>query len=1400
MAEEVFSLHYITRLGEDVMDPNPKKVSIYVSYCSKDLEQVRRLAKRILAKNSAIIYFRRYDLDPNVNFDDLKVMISQSQVTVVLVTPNYLEKNSNEEDYNKEYQYLKSSHIPFLPIITIGVSQAEYEKTFGTIQYLDLDQHDTTQISIDKKLENYFKLYIIQDDDYMVAKSAFKNYVFLSYRKKDRAEALKLIDEIHKNEECQDIAIWYDEFLVAGEAFEKKLERKLKKCNALLLCVTPNLVNEDNYVRQVEYKYAHEVHKTVLPIKAVDTSLTKLKQVFIDIPDPVEANEASSSLIKITKVEAKKTTPRKMYALGLAYLFGIEVEINRRIALSYLEKAASKGYIDALRFLADIYMNGNGVIRDLDKAKEYKKRLLEKINKGFTFDLYESNADDYYSERVVALSLEFTNPSKEKIQELIKTYQEMKSFKKADEIYEYNWYLYRLYLQFTLITMSFSLDQKVDPKDYLNDIKVMKKLDEDDYQLFYFHYFHYFEFDHFIHTQGVEALTEYEIRTIRFLSEKHSDEFLGFVIIVISKVTESQFLDINTKNKILSVCKEEVSKYKDNEQMPVTLVQLQLGEITINRYNPMYDFKKARLQLEKLLANCRTYNAYSKSNFVILSARYFLAMTASDDTKLFLNYARQALDYCHEMSIDVQNGSTAKQIRYDLETKIIIRDESLSEEERVEKLKTLTKKLLKEESYECISDAVTPILTYEYKMSNLKDYEEYYLLFKKHYQKEIGGYYYNRYVIYDGLLYCLRKDETSFQKAIEQYIKDMPSIFGSDLDEGLYHTIDVFHDLVINFTRLDSFELEGTKCCLEKILFNFKKEHFKPNSRLIFMFMRFMNLVLGKFPLVMSHEAVDYVFKCYEDYVKTCAINDESIDELTNEYICLAKKIIMFNFQQNKEKTHTILQHFYNNVSLAFTKAEYQQFRFGDLGQLYCAAYYLEYFFDEKGLLQRIVEQTYNRTELLDVVFESVYLLKEKLTKEEKEKIFLDATKRVLSLLKEDPPKSPLYLLSTTIYRSVCSFYYQKMYQELIDLLPIMINEYQHEPTYAWFIKELHLIVLFTKTLLNKEKDYQKEIMDCIPLKKEEIEQANLDCLNLQLVRVYEKLVLVLEKKYLSLLYCEIRISFGGMQKNPPMLNESQGDLFGELYGRALEDAKGDFANPLFIDIVRDRFSRLDVRYETSKPFWYLNLRVRVAKIFFDALLKEGNKRKLLMDFYSLLNYLGITSDAPITRDLSKQFPDILAIGMKIDHEFVNNKDSTYSLYLIGLRYFDAFFQSIPFECYHNFFKVSYELGVITSDFIPFVEISNPHSTLSLIETMKVYQDLFNGLMKQSKTNLDQMIIFFLRRYLDYLNKYAKEKIKDNQDIKEEFHLTCERLSFYYEKNDNLPEAFEYQELSKKYR
>jgi hypothetical protein len=66
---------------------------------------------------------------------------------------------------------------------------------------------------------------------------------------------------IHKNEFCRDIAIWYDEFLTPGENFNDSIRAALCKSDLFVLTVTPNLVNEPNYVEATEYPMALEEQK-----------------------------------------------------------------------------------------------------------------------------------------------------------------------------------------------------------------------------------------------------------------------------------------------------------------------------------------------------------------------------------------------------------------------------------------------------------------------------------------------------------------------------------------------------------------------------------------------------------------------------------------------------------------------------------------------------------------------------------------------------------------------------------------------------------------------------------------------------------------------------------------------------------------------------------------------------------------------------------------------------------------------------------------------------------------------------------------------------------------------------------------------------------------------------------
>ena len=55
--------------------------------------------------------------------------------------------------------------------------------------------------------------------------------------------------QIHNTEYGKDAAIWFDDFLMPGEDFGKQIREMLKQADAMILSVTPNLLEKGNYVK-----------------------------------------------------------------------------------------------------------------------------------------------------------------------------------------------------------------------------------------------------------------------------------------------------------------------------------------------------------------------------------------------------------------------------------------------------------------------------------------------------------------------------------------------------------------------------------------------------------------------------------------------------------------------------------------------------------------------------------------------------------------------------------------------------------------------------------------------------------------------------------------------------------------------------------------------------------------------------------------------------------------------------------------------------------------------------------------------------------------------------------------------------------------------------------------------
>ena len=317
--------------------------------------------------------------------------LGQMSLFVMPVTFRLLTENSRAMDFDFAFATSEKHLIPVLPIVMETNTDEniktffdeKYKARFGERQYLNPYMRDITAISYEEKLKKYLSSILLDDDTVERVRKAFDAYIFLSYRKKDRNHANELMGLIHKNPLYRDVAIWYDEFLTPGESFEENIKKALDKSELFALLVTPNLINEENYVQTTEYPYAHnKAKKVVLPAEMVKTDREELKKQYPGIPDCVNAHtdELDSGIIdglRSISLRANEDDPEHCYLIGLAYLDGIDVEVNKEYALELITAAAELDHPEAMRKLFNMYRDRDKIQVDYNKSLHWAQKLYD---------------------------------------------------------------------------------------------------------------------------------------------------------------------------------------------------------------------------------------------------------------------------------------------------------------------------------------------------------------------------------------------------------------------------------------------------------------------------------------------------------------------------------------------------------------------------------------------------------------------------------------------------------------------------------------------------------------------------------------------------------------------------------------------------------------------------------------------------------------------------------------------------------------------------------------------------------------------------------------------------------------------------------------------------------------
>lgn len=368
-AEYESLLKYKTKAGkyEEIKDnqPSPQgRQRVYFTCHPDDFDKYfDEVTNEILSKQpNCAIYF--YDGKVPEDEEDKDLDLNQMILFVIPVTHKFI--CDDECQARKDFKYAEANSISMLLLQQEPGLEELFNQKCGNYQMLskfismqNSQFYDPTAITYDEKLTKYLESKILGDELIKEIQQAFDAYIFLSYRKKDRKYAQELMKLIHSNDFCRDIAIWYDEFLVSGEDFNEAIKEAMEKSKLFSMVVTPNLINEANYVQSVEYPAAKEAGKPVLPAEAVSTDAEKLKELYPDIPNTVDANGAEFSkelLNTIRKIAIKENDKdsKHNYLIGLAYLNGIDVEKNEEKGIELITSAAEAGLLEAMKKMYEL--------------------------------------------------------------------------------------------------------------------------------------------------------------------------------------------------------------------------------------------------------------------------------------------------------------------------------------------------------------------------------------------------------------------------------------------------------------------------------------------------------------------------------------------------------------------------------------------------------------------------------------------------------------------------------------------------------------------------------------------------------------------------------------------------------------------------------------------------------------------------------------------------------------------------------------------------------------------------------------------------------------------------------------------------------------------------------------
>ncbi len=392
-------LAYHTKLGEYPQG----KTRIFCCCHPEDMEPCFiHIANDLTIWKNCVIY---YNPTPDKQWpeEELRADLEQMQLFVFLVTDKFLHTENSARC--RELQFALDRHKPVLPVLMDPSLAEEFDRSFENLQYLIPSESQRWDYM--QKLKRFLDKVLLDDALTQRIYNSFDARIFLSYRKKDRDYAQKLMRCIHGQPGCRDISIWYDDYLIPGEDFHQGIRQALESSDLVLLLVTPNLLEDGNYVQLHEYPAAVLAGKPIVPVQMLPTDLESLAAHYPNMPYIVDGQDGpmlSQRLLEQLQsldIAANNEDPEHNYLMAEAYLNGIGVEADRMHARKLLVKADRCGSVEAMEKIAELFLTSQIWPCDYSSSVIYWKKAIR-----FRRAQYDGAPSEELARKIAGLYLE----------------------------------------------------------------------------------------------------------------------------------------------------------------------------------------------------------------------------------------------------------------------------------------------------------------------------------------------------------------------------------------------------------------------------------------------------------------------------------------------------------------------------------------------------------------------------------------------------------------------------------------------------------------------------------------------------------------------------------------------------------------------------------------------------------------------------------------------------------------------------------------------------------------------------------------------------------------------------------------------------------------------------------